>query len=105
MVVGGTDDVVTETEGAGVDCLGVALEHVHRVDGRGSEVAESKGRIHGGGDEELLCRVGTHVSQLLIVSCKINRQEIFSIHWMLQSIPYTMQNVSETSRIERLFSL
>lgn len=62
MVVGGADDVVTETEGAGVDRLGVTLEHVHRMDGRGSEVAESKGRIHGGGDKELLRRVSTYVS-------------------------------------------
>ena len=61
MVVGSTDDVVTEAECTRVDSLRVTLEYVHRVDGRSSEVTESKGRIHGGSDEQLLGGVGGDV--------------------------------------------
>ena len=47
VVVRTADDVVPQAEHGGVDCLRVALEHVDRVDGRGPEVPESKGRVIG----------------------------------------------------------
>ena len=70
MVIGCADNVVTETECTRVDRLRVTLENVHRVNGRGPEVAESKGRIHGGSDEQLLGGVGGDMRQLLVMSCE-----------------------------------
>ena len=45
MVVGATDDVILLAEDGSVDCLGVSLEDVHRVDGRGPEVPQPEGGI------------------------------------------------------------
>lgn len=68
MIVRPTDDIVTKAKHGRVDCLGVPLEDVNRVDGRGSEVPQSKGCVEGRGDQQLLRRVGTDVGQLLIMT-------------------------------------
>ena len=51
------------------DSLRVALEHVHRVDGRVAEVPQTECRITGGGHHQPLGRVRAAVRQLLVMSC------------------------------------
>ena len=52
----------------GPDSLGVALEHVDRVDGRVSEVPQTEGGVSGRGDHQALGGVSTAVGQLLVVT-------------------------------------
>ena len=54
--------------GRKTDSLSVSLEDVDRVDGRVSEVPQSKGGVSGGGDHQPLGGVGTAVSQLLVMA-------------------------------------
>ena len=78
MIVRPTDDIVAEAKHGRVDRLGVPLEDVHRVDGRGSEVPQSEGCVEGRGDQQLLRRVGTDVGQLLVMTWR-NRRYMYTI--------------------------
>ena len=67
VVIRPADDVLCQTEDGRVDGLGVPLKHVHGVNGRGSEVPQPESGVLGGGDYQLLGRVGTDVGELLVV--------------------------------------
>ena len=54
------------------DSLSVSLKDVDRVDGRVSEVPQSKGGVSGWSDHQALGRVCAAVGQLLVMSCTQN---------------------------------
>ena len=51
------------------DSLRVALEHVHGVDGRVTEVPQAERRVARGGHHQPLGRVRAAVRQLLVMPC------------------------------------
>ncbi len=69
VIIRAANNVLSATESCRVDRFRVSLKYVHWVNGRSSEVPESKSRILWWGNEQLLSGMGTDMGQLKVVTC------------------------------------